>query len=262
MSDLPEEATWEEGVTQIEITDRVLGGPNGKINVQAGQLANRTVYLKEQQENHAADGLIHKTKYTDAEARTAMGAKSNANPLHHNRHTPADILTDIKTVDGSGSGLDADLLDGKQAADFAVAGHTHPGSGGGGSPEPWIYVAPAGGPEPCYEWGWENEAMGEGLRFYKHNERVYLEGGLHSPGGMGTPLVFRLPEGYRPSQYIFFITQAVKSNGMDAPVNPTFALGDVSPTGEVMIWFSGTGQADLFSLSQVSFRVGAAPGGP
>jgi hypothetical protein len=35
--------------------------------------------------------------------------------------TPAELLADIKTVDGSGSGLDADLLDGNQASAFATA---------------------------------------------------------------------------------------------------------------------------------------------
>jgi len=35
--------------------------------------------------------------------------------------TPADLLTDIKTVDGAGSGLDADLLDGSHASDFYLA---------------------------------------------------------------------------------------------------------------------------------------------
>ena len=38
--------------------------------------------------------------------------------------TPQDILSAIKTVDGSGSGLDADLLDGKHASDFSLDGHT------------------------------------------------------------------------------------------------------------------------------------------
>ncbi len=37
----------------------------------------------------------------------------------------AEILTAIKTVDGTGSGLDADLLDGQSAAAFATASHTH-----------------------------------------------------------------------------------------------------------------------------------------
>ena len=35
--------------------------------------------------------------------------------------TPSEILTAVKTVDGSGSGLDADLLDGNHASDFATS---------------------------------------------------------------------------------------------------------------------------------------------
>ena len=37
----------------------------------------------------------------------------------------AQILTLLLTVDGSGSGLDADLLDGNEASAFALAGHDH-----------------------------------------------------------------------------------------------------------------------------------------
>lgn len=39
----------------------------------------------------------------------------------------ADLLTLIKTVDGAGSGLDADLLDGTSSAGFAAASHAHAG---------------------------------------------------------------------------------------------------------------------------------------
>lgn len=42
--------------------------------------------------------------------------------------TAAEILTAIKTVDGAGSGLDADLLDGNSSAAFATAGHNHTGT--------------------------------------------------------------------------------------------------------------------------------------
>jgi hypothetical protein len=35
-------------------------------------------------------------------------------------YTAADVLTKVKTVDGTGSGLDADLLDGNEAAAFAL----------------------------------------------------------------------------------------------------------------------------------------------
>ncbi len=46
MANLPESATWDSGVYQIETTDPVLGGPNGTSNVPLKNLANRTVYLK------------------------------------------------------------------------------------------------------------------------------------------------------------------------------------------------------------------------
>jgi len=36
-------------------------------------------------------------------------------------YTASDVLTKLKTVDGSGSGIDADLLDGKEATAFATA---------------------------------------------------------------------------------------------------------------------------------------------
>lgn len=43
-------------------------------------------------------------------------------------YTAADVLTKIKTVDGTGSGLDADLLDGNEASAFALSGHNHTGT--------------------------------------------------------------------------------------------------------------------------------------
>lgn len=46
MSLLPESNAWPAGIYQLEETDPVQGGPNGKSNQQAKELANRTVYLK------------------------------------------------------------------------------------------------------------------------------------------------------------------------------------------------------------------------
>lgn len=40
-------------------------------------------------------------------------------------YTAADVLVKVKTVDGAGSGLDADTLDGQHAASFAPASHSH-----------------------------------------------------------------------------------------------------------------------------------------
>lgn len=92
MADLPESATYPAGIYQLEQTDPVVGGPpnlatgEGMSNVQAQQLADRTNWLK-----------------TELLSRTAASA----------------LLASIKTVDGSGSGLDADLLDGLNATTAA-----------------------------------------------------------------------------------------------------------------------------------------------
>ena len=71
--------------------------------------------------------------------QTALDAK-----LASASYTAADVLTKIKTVDGAGSGLDADLLDGQSSAYYAVestrssnaaqlaAGIVSAGSSGGG----------------------------------------------------------------------------------------------------------------------------------
>ncbi|MEH0371283.1 hypothetical protein [Vibrio mimicus] len=50
MANLNEEPVWEEGVYQFETTDPVEGGPEGIDNKPTRQLANRTAYLKQEQE--------------------------------------------------------------------------------------------------------------------------------------------------------------------------------------------------------------------
>lgn len=48
MANLKETAFWEEGIYQFETTDPVLGGENGIDNKPTRQLANRTVWLKQE----------------------------------------------------------------------------------------------------------------------------------------------------------------------------------------------------------------------
>lgn len=47
MANLTETQTWETGIYQLETTDPVEGGAEGKSNVQAKQLANRSAWLKQ-----------------------------------------------------------------------------------------------------------------------------------------------------------------------------------------------------------------------
>lgn len=46
MTALIESNSWEPGIYQLELTDPVVGGADGLSNLQAKQLANRTVWLK------------------------------------------------------------------------------------------------------------------------------------------------------------------------------------------------------------------------
>ena len=59
MANLPETPQWEEGVYQIEVSDPVLGGPDGISNRPAKQLASRTSYLKQQVEKGGSDLAKH-----------------------------------------------------------------------------------------------------------------------------------------------------------------------------------------------------------
>lgn len=58
-----------------------------------------------------------------SEARTVLNVEDGATA----DQSAAEILAALLTVDGSGSGLDADLLDGNSSAAFALAGHDHVG---------------------------------------------------------------------------------------------------------------------------------------
>lgn len=95
MADLPETSNYDAGVYQIETTDAVIGGVDGKANASARNLANRTKWLKTQVDALLLAGSGYLT------AASLTGYWNSAN-------------------DGAGSGLDADLLDGQHAAAFAA----------------------------------------------------------------------------------------------------------------------------------------------
>lgn len=59
------------------------------------------------------------TTAATAYATAAQGTKAD-NALPAADYTAADVLTKLKTVDGSGSGLDADLLDGNSSAHYRI----------------------------------------------------------------------------------------------------------------------------------------------
>ncbi|MGL4486521.1 MAG: phage tail protein [Yersinia sp. (in: enterobacteria)] len=86
MANLPESPQWEDGIYQIEVSDPVLGGPDGISNRQAKQLASRTSYLKQKVEKGGADLAAHiaaadpHTQYAPKASPTFTGTPTAPTP--------------------------------------------------------------------------------------------------------------------------------------------------------------------------------------
>ncbi|NOT66669.1 MAG: hypothetical protein HOP06_11745 [Methylotenera sp.] len=68
MADLTEISNFEAGIYQLETTDAVQGGLNGISNLASNQLANRTLFLKNQADAHALAADPHPQYLTPDEA--------------------------------------------------------------------------------------------------------------------------------------------------------------------------------------------------
>lgn len=86
-----------------------VNGHTVESDVPSGAKFTDTTYAVATQ---TTDGLLGATDKTKLDGIVGTGVM-----------TATEILTEIKTVDGSGSGLDADKLDGKDATEFAPASH-------------------------------------------------------------------------------------------------------------------------------------------
>jgi hypothetical protein len=101
MADLVEVEQWDLGVYQLETTDPVQGGADGVDNTPHKALANRTLFLKSTKAEKGGDNT---QSFKVADATLADEALSKG-----------QLLTEMKAVDGIGSGLDADLVRGLPA---------------------------------------------------------------------------------------------------------------------------------------------------
>ena len=73
-----------------------------------------------------ADTLDNK-HYSDLQSEFATVDHTHTNYVNTSDYEDSDVLTKIKNVDGTGSGLDADTVDGSHASAFATTDHTHVG---------------------------------------------------------------------------------------------------------------------------------------
>lgn len=104
MANLNETAQWETGIYQLETSDPVMGGPDGIDNRQAKQLANRTLWLKNQTEalqtesegkvSLIGDQTIIGQKTFTAATQFQSGIHLSANQTHWNGGNKAYIGAD------------------------------------------------------------------------------------------------------------------------------------------------------------------------
>ncbi|HFC6389971.1 TPA: pyocin knob domain-containing protein, partial [Neisseria lactamica] len=104
MANLNETAQWETGIYQLETSDPVMGGPDGIDNRQAKQLANRTLWLKNQTEalqtasegkvSLSDDQTVNGQKTFTAATQFQNGIYLSANPTHWNAGYKAYIGAD------------------------------------------------------------------------------------------------------------------------------------------------------------------------
>lgn len=129
MANLAETASWEAGVYQIEETDPIQAGPNGVDNLPHKHLANRTSYLKQQQDALAAEITTARSTYANLNARldalrtqtmqgeSTFASTSGRTVTHNLGHT--NYIVNIVALADTGGDL-GDLYITKTANAFTV----------------------------------------------------------------------------------------------------------------------------------------------
>lgn len=160
------------------------------------------------------------------------------------RDSAEQILEKLLTVDGVGSGLDADRLDGTSAESFARTGTDAFFSfGGGGTFGPagcWRDLDLGLPPPPVHA---DGAAVRDSFGF------VHLRGVVRNGCDAAISPIFTLPEGYRPALTEVFGVLTSRSTPTGVNVAPN---GDIIPRWTVQ-------KDDWVSLSGITFR--CAPSG-
>ncbi len=125
MANLPETPQWEDGIYQIEVSDPVLGGPDGISNRQAKQLASRTSYLKQQVEKGSSDLSEHikaadpHTQYAPKASPTFTGNPAAPTVVKTDNSTKLANTAHVKTVVADYAPLASPALTGTPTAPTA-----------------------------------------------------------------------------------------------------------------------------------------------
>lgn len=166
--------------------------------------------------------------------------------LDASAYTASDVLLKLLTVDGSGSGLDADMLDGHHASEFAWAGHGHDKSAISGLNPNLLLIGSADGAIS------QDADLSFGL--------VPFKGGAKSGKSIkfghtfGYPAVFGLDDTSNGHMYAGF---AIPSGGSGAPYVIDYQIG-----GTFTHIFDGdlqTGNGGVDIASGKFFTIAGAP---
>lgn len=126
MANLPETPQWEDGIYQIEVSDPVLGGPDGISNRQGKQLASRTLYLKQQVEKGGSDLAKHvaaadpHTQYAPKASPTLTGTPTAPTQVKTDNSTKLATTAHVKSVVADYAPLSSPALTGKPTAPTAA----------------------------------------------------------------------------------------------------------------------------------------------
>lgn len=126
MANLPETPQWEDGIYQIEVSDPVLGGPDGISNRQGKQLASRTMYLKQQVEKGGSDLAKHvaaadpHTQYAPKASPTFTGTPTAPTQAKTDNSTKLATTAHVKSVVADYAPLSSPALTGKPTAPTAA----------------------------------------------------------------------------------------------------------------------------------------------
>lgn len=126
MANLPETPQWEDGIYQIEVSDPVLGGPDGISNRQAKQLASRTSYLKQKVEKDGQDLADHiaatdpHSQYAPKSSPTFTGTPAAPTVVKTDNSTKLATTAHVKTVVADYAPLSSPGLTGKPTAPTAA----------------------------------------------------------------------------------------------------------------------------------------------
>lgn len=129
MANLPETPQWEDGVYQIEVSDPVLGGPDGISNRQAKQLASRTTYLKQKVEKGGTDLASHTSaadphsQYAPKASPALTGKPSAPTAAKTDNSTQLATTAHIKSVLADYAALTSPALTGIPTTPTPAAGN-------------------------------------------------------------------------------------------------------------------------------------------